>query len=212
MEIVREFLTGKCDACDFMQKYMSSNELHNYVQSLIPQDALADPNHEYWHKCILRSGLECYNFDVREMLYSHCGLGDSDEDQREIFNTIRALYLWMNPNLKCTNFYEDRINFYLDLEGNCFGGPEVAHLVKSVANDFFMIKPKSVRKKAAKAKIEELFHITNKLKPRWLHGPQWPMGSVSPMAFVSQNRNESAVFYEFIDVDTGKTRVVRQFY
>ena len=212
MDIIRKFLEGKCDIADFMQQYMSNNELYEYIQSLIPTDALDDPDHEYWRKCILRSGLECYNFDVRQMLYSHCGLGARDEDQREIFNTIKALYLWKNPNHKCTNTYEDRINFYLDLEANCFGGPEVVHLVKAVADEFFSLKPKSARKKAAKARVEELFHVASKARPRWLHGPAWPMGSNSPMAFVTQKKVGNSVEYEFRDVDTDLVRIVKQFY
>lgn len=212
MKIVRDLLKGKCDVTDFMRHYMCSDELYEFIQGLIPRDAIDDPNHEYWRKCIKRSGLECYNFDVREMLYSHCSYGEKDEDQREIFNTIRALYLWVNPNQKCTNLYNDRINFYLDLEQNCFGGPEVANLVKSVAVEYISVEPKSARKKEAKAKVAEIFHVAGKLKPRWLHGPQWPMGSASPMAFVSQKRNGNAVCYEFIDVDNGETKVVKQFY
>lgn len=212
MEIVRDFLTGKCNAVDFMKEYMCSNELYTYIQSLIPSDALDEPNHEYWRKCILRSSLECYNFDVRQMLFSHCGLGEQEEDQREIFNTIRAIYLWINPNQKCTNTYDDRINFLLYLEGNCFGGPEVAHLVKAIANEFFTMKPKSARRKEGKAKVEDLFHVVDRVKPRWLHGPEWPMGSNSPMAFVTQNRVVNSINYEFKDVDTGHTRIVKQYY
>ena len=212
MEIVRDFLRGKCDAVNFMKEYMSSNELHGYIQSLIPLEAIADPSHEYWRRCILRSGLECYNFDVRQMLFSHCGLGEQEEEQREIFSTIRAIYLWINPNQKCTNIYDDRINFLLDLEADCFGGPEVAHFVKAIVNELFTMKPKSARKKAGKAKVEELFHVVDKVKPRWLHGPEWPMGINSPMAFVAQNKVGNMVNYEFRDVDTGHTRIIKQYY
>lgn len=212
MEIVCEFLTGKCTAVDFMRFYIGNEELHRFIQNLIPADALGDPSHEYWRKCILRSSLECYNFDVRQMLYSHCGFGEREEDQREIFNTIRAIYLWVNPNQKCTNTYDDKINFYLDLEENCFGGPEVAHLIKAVANEFLTMRPKSARKKAGKAKVAELFHFADKVKPRWLHGPEWPMGSNSPMAFVSQSKDSNSVNYVFKDVDTGFTKIVKQYY
>ena len=212
MKIIKDFLLGKCDAATFMHNYMSSNEMYEFIQSLIPKAALDDPNHEYWKKCIIRSGLECYSFDVRDMLFSHCGFGEQEEDQREIFNTIRALYLWVNPNQKCTKLHDDRINFYIDLEGNCFGGPDVNHIVKSIANEFLAVTPKSVRKKEAKAKIERIFHIQGKSKPHWLHGPQWPMGKSSPMAFVAQKKVEDSVNYEFKDVDTGDTRIIKQYY
>lgn len=212
MKIIKDLLLGKCDPTTFMRNYMDSDELHEFVQNLIPKAAIEDPNHEYWKKCILRSGLECYNFDVREMLYSHCGFGERDEEQREIFNTIRALYVWINPTQKCTKMYDDRINFLIELESDCFGGPEVSDIIKTIANEFWQVKPKSIRKKEAKAQIERIFHIQGKVKPRWVHGPQWPMGKSSPMAFVTQKRAENCVIYEFRDVDTGDTRVVKQYY
>lgn len=212
MEIVREFLMGKRDAVEFMQNYMCSEDLYNYIQSLVPADAFDNPDHEYWHKCIQRGGLACYNFDVRRMLYSHCGFAEQEDDQREIFDTIRAMYLWVNPNQKCTNIYYDRISFFLDLENNCFGGPEVSHMVKDIANEFFPMKPKSARKKAGKAKVNELFHVIDNVKPRWLHGPDWPMGCKSPMAFVTQKKDDNSVNYEFKDVDTGITTIVKQYY
>ena len=212
MKILNSFLLGKCDAVEFMCNYMESNELYEYIQSLIPKDAIEDPNHEYWHKCIMRSGLECYNFDVRDMLYSHCGFGEREEDQREIFDTILALYLWVNPKQKYTKLHDDKVGFYIELEQDCFGGPEVSHLVKSIANECLAVKPKSARKKEAKSRIEKLFHIQGKMRPCWIQGPQWPMGSNSPMKFVTQKRTGDAVHYEFRDVDTGEIKIVRQLY
>lgn len=212
MKIIKDFLLGKCDVTTFMQHYMSNSELYEYIQNLIPKTALGDPDHEYWKKCIVRNGLECYNFDVREMLFSHCGFGELEENQREIFNTIRALYVWVNPKQKCTKLYDDRIDFYIDLEDNCFGGPEVNHIVKSIANEYLAVTPKPVRRKEAKIKIEQVFHIEGKTKPHWLHGPQWPMGKSSPMAFVAQKKVGSSVYYEFKDVDTGDTRIIKQYH
>lgn len=213
MKIIKDFLLGKCDPSTFMQLYMNSDEMYEFIQNLIPKEAVNNPEHEYWKKCILRGGLECYNFDVRNLLYSHCGFGESEYDQIEIFETIRKLYLWVNPKQKCTNLYYDRIDFYLDLEADCFGGPEVSHIVKAVANEFLDVRPKAVRKKEAKEKMDSLFHIQGKNKPRWIHGPEWPMGTCSPMAFVSQKRiDNSCVSYEFADVNTGTTRIIRQYY
>jgi len=186
MKIVTDLLEGKCDVKEFMCTYMNDDKLYDYVQNLIPKNAIPDPSNEYWSKCIMRSGLECYNFDVRQMLYAHCGYGEQEENQREIFNTIRALYLWVYPKQKCTNIYDDRINFYLDLEQNCFGGPEVAPLIKTVSREYFGVRPKSTRKNIAKAKILEIFHVEGKIRPRWIQGPQWPMGQYSPMRFISQ--------------------------
>ena len=211
MKIIKDLLLGNCDPTTFMHTYMCSDELHEFIQGLIPNAAISDANHEYWKKCILRSGLECFDFDVREMLYSHCGFGERDEDQREIFNTIRALYLWKNPKQKYTKIYDDKLNFLIELENDCFGGPEVSHLVKTIANGLWNIKPKSARKKKAKAQIEGVFHVQGKNKPYWIHGPQWPMGKFSPMVFMSQKNVGNSICYTFKDVDTGEIRVIKQY-
>jgi len=212
MKIIREFLLGKYHATEFMHEYMHNNELHEFIQGLIPKEAIDDENHVYWKKCIMRGGLECYHFNVREMLYSHCGFGENEEDQREIFHTIRALYLWVNPNQKCTNMYDDKIDFFLDLEQACFGGPEVTHIVKSIANEFIAMRPKSARKKAARERVDAVFHVAGKNRPRWIQGPLWPMGKTSPMEFLGQKRSGNSVYYEFRDVSDHTTKVVRQFY
>ena len=49
-------------------------------------------------------------------------------------------------------------------------------------------------------------------KPRWIQGPAWPMGKLSPMLFVSQHRFSDGVDYAFEDVDTGESYVVREYY
>lgn len=210
MKVIKDFLTGKYPANDFMRQLMAEPALQEYVQSLIPQDAIADAEHEYWKKCILRSKLECYDFNVKEMLYSHCGDADSETDQLELFNTIRSLYLWKHPDQRCTTYYEDNLFFYLELERDCFGGPEVTHLVKEIARNTVHIKPKSARKKIANAQICELFHVQDNKRPRWVQGPMWPMGSTSPMQFISQARQKEFVAYTFLDVDSGAIKEIKQ--
>lgn len=213
MRYIEEFLAGKIDVAAFMTELRINDDLHDSIQELIPSDAISNSAHPYWDKkSILRSGLECYDFNVRNMLFSHYGYGESESDQLAIFNTIRALYLWHHPDFRCTKKYEDELFFYLDLENDCFGGPEVINLVKSIAQEYKMITPKSKRKKEAKARVFEIFHVSERKIPRWVQGPQWPMGINSPMKFISQKRQGNVTMFTFMDIDTGAIKVIEQRY
>ena len=71
---------------------------------------------------------------------------------------------------------------------------------------------KTKRKKAAREKIKELFHIEGRKYPRWAQESEWPMGKNSPMKFIRQKQDEDQVLFWFEDVDTGEERVIEQFY
>ena len=114
--------------------------------------------------------------------------------------------------MRCTTYYEDNLFFYLELERDCFGGPEVMSLVKTVARNAVHIRPKSARRKLASSQINELFHVHDNKKPRWVQGPMWPMGSVSPMEFISQKREKEFVLYTFQDVDSGQKKIIKQYF
>lgn len=213
MNQIEEMLKGEIDLADFMLHYKSDNELQAQIQSLIPAAAINDDSHEFWNKrSVLHDGLACYCYDVRDMLFSHCGLGETTEDRLEIFNTIRSLYEYSHPDLHCTSKYEDEILYRIDIAGDFYGGKEVDSLIDEIASRTFEIRPKSKRKKEAKRQIEAVFHTEEGKKPRWIQGPAWPMGKLSPMLFVSQHRFSDGVDYAFEDVDTGESYVVREYY
>ena len=213
MERIEKFLSGKMDVTDFMTELRSCEQLNASVQNLIPTDAIADSDHPFWdRRRILRNTLQCYDFAVRSMLFSLYGYGETEEDRLDIFNAIRALYVWHHPNFRFTQKYEDEAFFYLDLEQDCFGGPEVIGIVKRIAQEYQGIVPKSKRKKEAKAEVYKLFHVVDRKLPRWIQGPMWPMGVNSPMQFVSQKRQGSVTMYTFIDADTDAIKVIEQCY
>ena len=78
--------------------------------------------------------------------------------------------------------------------------------------DALPLKYKKQRIQQAKRDIEEQFHVVDKKRPRWIQGPEWPMGTHSPMMFISQKRSGEVVRYTFKDVDTDEIRVVEEYY
>ena len=213
MNPIEAFLKGKLDLTDFWEQYRNDEELFRQVQALIPADALNDEDHEFWNdRTVLRDGLSCYDYDIRDMLYSHYGDVETDEDRLEFFYTIRSLYFYDHPSFRCTNKYEDSVFFRDEIAGELYGGKDVEHLIDEIAANTANIQSKSERKKEAIRQLEELFHTAGGKKPRWIQGPAWPMGKQSPMRFVSQKRFSDGVDYVFEDADTGEQSVVREYY
>ena len=213
MNPIEAMLKGKLDLTDFMQQYRIDDELYAQVQALIPPEAVNDESHEFWNNhSVLRDGLSCYHYDVRDMLFSHCGYGETEQDRLEIFYTIRDLYFSSHPAFRCTTKYEDDIFFREDIAGETYGGRDVEHLIDEIAKNTVDIRPKGERKKEAKRQLEALFRTAEGRKPRWLQGPAWPMGKRSPMIFVSQKRIPDGVDYTFKDADTDEVSVVREYY
>ena len=71
---------------------------------------------------------------------------------------------------------------------------------------------KTKRRSFAKSVVKAAFHVVDRKRPRWIQGPEWPMGTDSPMMFIEQKRHGEEVRYMFQDVTTGEKRVVIQWY
>ena len=213
MNPIESFLKGKLDLTDFWEQYRTDEELYRQVQALIPAEAVNNEDHEFWNnRTALRDVLSCYDYDIRDMLYSHYGDAETDEDRLGFFYTILSLYFYDRPAFRCTTKYEDSVFFRSDIAGEVYGGRDVEHLIDEIAAGSAGIRSKSERKKKAKRQLEELFHTAGGKKPRWIQGPAWPMGKQSPMRFVSQKRFSDGVDYVFEDVDTEEQSVVREYY
>lgn len=84
--------------------------------------------------------------------------------------------------------------------------------MEQIVTDSMQLPSKAKRIKQAKTTVSTNFHVHNNRRPRWIQGPEWPMGVNSPMEFIAQKKAGDTVNYEFKDVDTGYTRIVKQYY
>lgn len=129
-----------------------------------------------------------------------------------IFSLLKKAYLYYYPDIVCTRRYEDVFDVYLDAVGDCFEGPEVCALVEQIILDAMQLSAKTKRVKQARTVLRDVFHIEGSKRPRWIQGPEWPIGSRSPMQFTGQKKAGETVDYTFQDVDTGDIRTIRQYY
>lgn len=211
MNPIEQMLTGQMEMREFVTLLQSDSELQHTISKLVPQDAIANPNHTYWTH-IYYNGLSKNNFDYYQFILSLCHFDNSIGDNLDLFSLLYRGYCYHHPELCCTNKYHEAFHMYLDVIQDTFEGPEVNHVVEQIINDTITIKPKSKRLKEAKAKVKAHFHIEDKHRPRWIQGPEWPMGIDSPMQYVGRKRISDGVEYSFVDVTTGATRIVTQYY
>ena len=209
--MIEQVLTGYTNLDIFLEKLQGDYNLQDYIRTLVPNEAKSNPSHNFW-QVVPYESLQRNNFDYYQFLFWALHANNRFARNLNIFNRLRKLYLYHFPNIQCTSRYESEFDIYLDVIKDCFDGPDVRETVEQIINCSLQYCSKAQRKKSAQLAIIEQFHVVKNKRPRWIQGPEWPLGSNSPMAFVSQKRNGNAVCYEFVDVDTGETKVVKQFY
>lgn len=211
MTTIEQMLTGQTEMKDFLEQLQFDSKLQDMIRKLVPKEAVGNPNHEYW-KYVSYEVLKSDYFDYYRLLLRIGRFDGSIGDCLSLFSSLDRGSRYYHPDLPVTNKYEEAYDLYLDVIHNCFEGPEVLLVVEQIINDAILIKPKGKRLKEAKTKMKEQFHVTDKQRPRWIQGPEWPMGVDSPMQYTGQKRIPEGVAYSFVDVTNGNTRIVTQYY
>ena len=216
--LVEQGLTGNIDMEQFLKKLQDDPELQEYIRRLVPEEAKEDPSHVFW-KSVSYPSVKRDHFDYYRFIFrmANSDLWASHPDGRigkylNIFSLLKKAYLYYYPDIVCTRRYEDVFDVYLDAVGDCFEGPEVCALVEQIILDAMQLSAKTKRVKQARTVLRDVFHIEGSKRPRWIQGPEWPIGSRSPMQFTGQKKAGETVDYTFQDVDTGDIRIIKQYY
>lgn len=204
-------LTGKMEMRDFIELLQSNSRVQQDVRNLIPAEAVNNEAHPIW-KFIAFPTLARYDFDLYLLIVKMFKFDNSIPDNLNIWGTLKATYRYLKPELELTTKYSDAFDVYLTAVMDCFDGPEVESLVLQIIEKACIHKTKKKRIEQAKNEIRALFHVVDNNRPRWIQGPEWPMGKHSPMKYISKKRKGEVVLYTFQDVDTAEIRVVEQFY
>jgi hypothetical protein len=204
-------LTGQMEMSEFLRLLKSDSRIQQEVRDLVPADAVGNESHPIWKKYSF-STMEKYGFDLYRLLLHLHKFDLSIPDNLNIWDSIGCFYAYLHPEVELTNAYHDAFDLYLSAIMDCFDGPEVRHLVLKVIQDACDQPTKKKRLEYAKSEIRSLFHVVGTSRPRWIQGPEWPMGKYSPMQYVSKKNRGEVVLYLFQDVDTGEVRTVEQYY
>lgn len=211
MNGIELMLTGQMEMSEFLRLLKSDSRIQQEVRDLVPADAVGNESHPIWKKYSF-STMEKYGFDLYRMLLHLHKFDLSIPDNLDIWGSIGCFYEYLHPEVELTNTYHDAFVLYLSAVMDCFDGPEVIHLVLKVIQDACGQPTKKKRLEYAKSEIRSLFHVVGTGRPRWIQGPEWPMGKYSPMQYVSKKNRGEVVLYLFQDVDTGEVRTVEQYY
>ena len=208
--VIEQVLAGDLEMDTFLQKLENDEKLQTYIYNFVPKEAKNDPNHNFWRVVPYKTMRE-NDFNYYKFLF--WGLSNNKYgNQLNIFSKLQRAYLYYYPGFVCTSRYDDVFDLYLDAIQDCFDGPEVQHVIECIIDDALQFRFKGQRKKYAQTAIKECFLLESKKRPRWVHGPEWPMGINSPMTFVSQKKVGDKVQFIFRDSDTEEFRVIEQFY
>ena len=211
MNIIEQMLTGEMEMKNFVKLLHTDTNLQNEIRALVPADAIHNESHALW-KNIAYPTFRKHNFDLISVLSWICKFDGTMGDNLNIWSTLKTVYKYSHPDLICTNKYEEAFNLYLDVIQDCYDGPEVEHIVEAIVQNALQYKTKKMRIETAKKDVRKAFHLEDRKRPYWIQGPEWPMGTLSPMKFVSRKRIGELVQYYFIDVNSGANRIVEQFY
>ncbi len=201
--IVFDFIAGNISPGEFIQKLNTTNDIYNYLQSIIREKAL----------CL--AGFEDSPYDVRVVL----GWIMADDNcsryftylnlHHEISRLLREAY--PEKTFEISTSIEDRYNFYLLSIPDYIKGVEVTHFIDDIIDSFPSDMKKGERVKRCTEELKKAFHIEGRKFPRWLRGAEWPMGSGGvPMRFVKQERIEGGCRYIFIDIKNDEKRIIEQ--
>lgn len=210
MTIIEQMLSGEIEMPEFIS-CLSDASVQEDLRALIPEEAKGNREHPLW-KYYAYSALHATGFDLFAHVKKMYRFDASLSDNLNIWGTIEAFYRYHHPDFSFTTVYRDRFYLYLDSVRDCFDGPEVRDCIEKIINQALTLKTKTAQRAYAKEEIKKAFHVTDKKRPRWVQGPEWPMGANSPMQFLWQKRRGELTEYWFEDVDTQEKRLVEQFY
>ena len=209
-DIIKQFVAGEIDIKAFLDLF-NDIKIRNEIDGLMPESAVEEPNHPLWKKISFKA-LKRVDYSVVQLMCKTCLFDGSIGDNLNIWDVIKTFYHFRYPEARVTSRYIELHDLYLDVAGEYYEGPEVNRFIENIIRESLAITPKTKRVKAAREKIKEAFHVTGRDRPYWIQGAEWPMGEKSPMKYVKRIRKGEQVDYIFVDVDTGESRVVTQFY
>ncbi len=207
MLVAKRFAEGKMSFPDFDIEQTMHPEMWSWLQSLLSDDIIRQPNHVFWSKCHSRQALEANSFRVKSTVMTF-GL-DSTLGQARAHDIIGNLVSLAYPEVQLKMPYTmSSFDLLQSIGLDCIGGMEADKIARDIINTVPSGLSIKERKKEAKRLLQEVFHISRK-KPVWIQEPEWPVYEGRPMKYIRTEKiNDEAQNHIFIDLETGATRTV----
>ena len=207
-QICINYVEGKISTDEFMSYAEQNEELYEFLQSKVPDDAIEDIA-EIENGVIKITAIPLIVKDYLRRSY-----GKTIEDELNLFSLVRDIVLdaYPNENIVVDDSIKRKHSFMLANCPSYIGGPEADSVIEAIYRELETEACKH-KKKEFIVRVKAAFHIEKKY-PHWIQEPEWPVGANNiPMKFISESKliNEKRT-YEFQDALTGETIFVEQFY
>lgn len=234
MQLIFDYLCGKIPAQQFAQSARLDARISEWFQALIPMGAeiidvpyipyhiengveryqTARSTHPFWSDVtvgdIMNSMGERVNF---QNYFQNTKDFDTAGQRLNSYHFLFTLAKKRYPDLTMSHRYKEEFRFYLDVCGDTFDSPETERFVDAIIFEIYNFPTtKTERKKIAKQRLRESFHLEGKKRPCWIHGSLWPMGKNTPMEYLFTTKSGERKVYTFRDVDTDEMREIEDFY
>lgn len=204
MEIVYDFLEGRCDYQKFREHLYSNEEIFDWLQSLYFDGMIEDET--FWcENALWRSA-----GNVKDAIKALDTI-ISVYEKNDIYNFLYWFLLYACPNriIQRIDFYEKRANLYTYSVNDCYGGPEVDGMISDIIESVPENLSKTKKIKFVKDKLKDLF--PGKKRPFWIETPDWLVNNGKPMEYISKKSTGDLFMYLFRDPKTGEERIVKQY-
>ncbi len=211
MSVITDFLDGSMGIEEFQVRLNNNEALQAEVRFLLPDSIIENKEHSFWKK-VSYSAYERDAFDTLEHIKRICSFDHSFGDNLNLFSIILSAYRVNHPDFIGTSDYERLVDCYLENVCEKYEGDEVLPIIQSIIKSMIDITPKSKRNKMIKDELKSVFHVVDNKYPRWIQGAEWPMGTKTPMQYISSRKIEDGKVYLFRDYETGEELEITQYY
>ena len=199
IKIMINFVEGKMDITSFKQEF----DNNSIIKETLKNDPLC-PKGTYY---LLGEDKNIIRFLEKER-WLHAG------GQLSIWGEIERFLLRYNYDFVGTKSYKNKYGFLLDIQPNWLDILDEDFLNYQIISKAPEGLTKTEKTAWCKKRIKELFQY-DKISPRWIQNPEWPIINGRPLVFRKQTTNKMGkdkVDFIFYNPDTEEEHIVTQWY
>lgn len=207
-----DYIEGRLLSTDFEIMLESNPDFIEWLQNIVPSTKTMN----IWDATVNNVVQLPYRIDIKLKDCESIQVGGpkgSIDYQYVVHKEITDLISEAFPELQLVPDRSLKEDFELCMDAcpQYIGGVEIAkaNIMGALLSTVPRTLSKANRRKEAKQKILEVFHIEGKKYPKWKQEPEWPVYNGHPMKFVRTEKVNSEVsIHYFVDVESGVERSV----
>ena len=219
-EYTIDYIEGRVTPQDFLQALEKKPELCAWIDSIVPAGKTTGvierlKTEPYFTRYDVPFTIRVYVKSCEDI--SLGGPKGSAGYHLNIHSTITQLVQNAFPelDLKPDTAPRDKFRFLLDACPEYVDGTEITQhmILEHILEEIPPELSKTKRIKLFRERLREVFHLEGRKYPHWIQSPEWPVNNGKPMRYLKTiSVNPEFRKHVFVDVDTGETREVDDFF